>query len=78
MSFVPEGQADFVPEGQADFVPEGQADSSQAQSAWIAMQRGCRPGATVEVIAVPQILAVETELRPTLAMRTVVGNESSR
>jgi hypothetical protein len=32
------------------FVPEGQADSSQARSAWIAMQRDRRPGGTVEVI----------------------------
>ena len=32
------------------FVPEGQADSSQAQSAWVAMQRVPRPGGTVEVM----------------------------
>ena len=32
------------------FVPEGQADSSQARSAWVAMQRGPRPGGTVEVM----------------------------
>jgi hypothetical protein len=33
------------------FVPEGQADSSQARSAWVAMQRGPRPGGgTVEVV----------------------------
>ena len=32
------------------FVPEGQADSSQAQSAWVAMQRGSRPGGTLEVM----------------------------
>ncbi len=30
------------------FVPEGQPDSSQARSAWIAMQRRLRPGGTVE------------------------------
>jgi hypothetical protein len=35
------------------FVPEGQADSSQARSAWIAMQRDPRPGGTVEVIVSP-------------------------
>jgi hypothetical protein len=33
------------------FVPEGQADRSQARSAWVAMQRGPRPGGTVEVMA---------------------------
>jgi hypothetical protein len=35
------------------FVPEGQA--SQARSAWIAMQRGPRPGGTVEVIVSPTV-----------------------
>jgi hypothetical protein len=34
-------------------VPEGQADSSQARSTWVAMQRGPRPGGTVEVIVSP-------------------------
>jgi hypothetical protein len=33
-----------------DFVPEGQAESSQARSAWVAMQSGPRPGGTVEGI----------------------------
>jgi hypothetical protein len=32
------------------FVPEGQADRSQARSAWVSMQRGPRPGGTVEVM----------------------------
>src|SRR5271165_5160085 len=36
------------------FVPEGQADSSQARSAWVAMQRDPRPGGTVEVIVSPR------------------------
>src|SRR5271166_5249715 len=36
------------------FVPEGQADSSQARSAWVSMQRGPRPGGTVEVIVSPR------------------------
>ncbi len=36
------------------FVPEGQHDSSQARSAWVAMQRGPRPGGTVEVIVSPR------------------------
>jgi hypothetical protein len=36
------------------FVPEGQADSSQARSAWVAMQRAPRPGGTVEVIVSPR------------------------
>jgi hypothetical protein len=44
------------------FVPEGQADSSQARSAWVAMQRGPVPEGPVEVIVSP----------------TVVGNDSSR
>jgi hypothetical protein len=35
------------------FVPEGQHDSSQARSAWVAMQKGLRPGGTVEVICRP-------------------------
>ena len=32
------------------FVPEGQPDSSQARSAWVAMERGSVPEGTVEVI----------------------------
>ena len=36
------------------FVPEGQPDSSQARSAWVAMQKGPRPGGTVEVIVSPE------------------------
>ena len=39
--------------GEWLFVPEGQADRSQARSAWLAMQRGPRPGGTVEVIVSP-------------------------
>ncbi len=39
--------------GRMAFVPEGQADSSQARSAWVAMQRDPRPGGTVEVIVSP-------------------------
>jgi hypothetical protein len=35
------------------FVPEGQADRSQARSAWVPMQRGSRPGGTVEVVVSP-------------------------
>jgi hypothetical protein len=46
------------------FVPEGQADSSQVRSAWVAMQRGPRPEGTVEVLSVPEIFIVETELMP--------------
>jgi hypothetical protein len=45
------------------FVPEGQADRSQARSAWVAMQRGPRPGGTVEVL-VRDIFFVETEFMP--------------
>jgi hypothetical protein len=37
-------------DGRMAFVPEGQADRSQARSAWAAMQRGPRPGGTVEVM----------------------------
>jgi hypothetical protein len=36
------------------FVPEGQAERSQARSAWVTMQRGLRPGGTVEVIVSSQ------------------------
>src|SRR5271166_4003583 len=36
------------------FVPEGQVDSSQARSAWVVMQRGPRPGGTVEVMVSPE------------------------
>ena len=39
-------------DGRMAFVPEGQVDSSQARSAWVAMQRP-RPGGTVEVIVSP-------------------------
>jgi hypothetical protein len=46
------------------FVPEGQADSSQARSAWVAMQRGPRPGGTVEIIVSPTDIVVETEFMP--------------
>jgi hypothetical protein len=35
------------------FVSEGQVDSSQARSAWVAMQRA-RPGGTVEVVVSPR------------------------
>jgi hypothetical protein len=35
------------------FVPEGLRDSSQARSAWVAMQRDSRPRGTVEVIVSP-------------------------
>jgi hypothetical protein len=35
------------------FVPEGQADRSQARSACVPMQRGSRPGGTVEVVVSP-------------------------
>ena len=37
------------------FVPEGQADSSQARSAWVAMQRAPGPGGTVEVMVSPVV-----------------------
>ena len=33
------------------FVPEGQADRSQARSAWVPMQKGPRPGGTVEALS---------------------------
>ena len=36
------------------FVPEGQPDSSQARSAWVAMQKGPRPEGTVEVMVSPE------------------------
>jgi hypothetical protein len=50
------------------FVPEGQADSSQARSAWAAMQRGPRPGGTIEAIVSPtEIFVVETELMSSIA-----------
>ena len=46
------------------FVPEGQADSSQARSAWIAMQRDPVPEGRSKSLSVPQIVVVETELMP--------------
>ena len=46
------------------FVPEGQADSSQARSAWVAMQRGPVPEGRSKSLSVPQIFVVETELMP--------------
>ena len=46
------------------FVPEGQADSSQARSAWIAMQRDPVPEGRSKSLSVPQIFVVETELMP--------------
>ena len=45
------------------FVPEGQADSSQARSAWVAMQRGPVPQGRSKSWSVPQIFVVETEPR---------------
>jgi hypothetical protein len=45
------------------FVPEGQADSSQARSAWIAMQRDPVPEGRSKSLSVPQIFVVETEPR---------------
>ena len=41
------------------FVPEGQADS-----AWVAMQRGPVPEGRSKSLSVPQIFVVETELMP--------------
>ena len=46
------------------FVPEGQADSSQARSAWVAMQRGPVPEGRSKSLSVPEIFVVETELMP--------------
>jgi hypothetical protein len=46
------------------FVAEGQADSSQARSAWVAMQRGPVPEGRSKSWSVPQIFVVETELMP--------------
>ena len=44
----------FVPEEQAhSFVPEGQADSSQARSAWVAIQRGPVPEGRRVVVSPP-------------------------
>jgi hypothetical protein len=45
------------------FVPEGQADSSQARSAWVAMQRGLVPEGRLKSLSVPRIFVVETEPR---------------
>jgi hypothetical protein len=42
------------------FVPEGQADSSQARSAWVAIQRAPSRG-TAESLPVPEKFVVETE-----------------
>jgi hypothetical protein len=44
------------------FVPEGQADSSQARSAWVAIQRA-RPRGTAESLPVPEKFVVETGSR---------------
>ena len=46
------------------FVPEGQRDSSQARSAWVAMQRGPVPEGRSKSLSVPEIFVVETELMP--------------
>jgi len=51
-------------DGRMAFVPEGQADSSQARSAWVAMQRGPVPEGRSKSLSVPQIFVVETELMP--------------
>jgi hypothetical protein len=45
------------------FVPEGQADSSQARSAWVAMERGRVPEGRSKSLSVPQIFVVATEPR---------------
>ena len=50
-------------DGRMAFVPEGQADSSQARSAWVAMQRGPVPEGRSKSLSVPQIFVVETEPR---------------
>ena len=57
------------------FVPEGQADSSQARSAWVAMQRGPVPQGRSKSWSVPQIFLVETE--PRLQKRQVFLWKSS-
>jgi hypothetical protein len=51
-------------DGRTAFVPEGQPDSSQARSAWEAMQSGSRPGGTVESLPVPQNIQVFRFNRP--------------
>ena len=59
------------------FVPEGQTDSSQARSAWVATQRGSRPGGTVEVIVSPQTFVVETELMPRQKCQVILSKGSA-
>jgi hypothetical protein len=51
-------------DGRMAFVPEGQADSSQARSAWVAMQRAPVPEGRSESWSVPEIFVVETEFMP--------------
>jgi len=47
-------------DGRMAFVPEGQADSSQARSAWVAMQRAQSPGGTAEVVVSPLVSPRDT------------------
>jgi hypothetical protein len=63
------------------FVPKGQHDSSQARSAWVAMQRGPVPEGRSKSLSVPlsvpEIFVVETELMP-LQKRWLLLLQSSR
>ena len=52
-----------VPKANAIFVPEGQAASSQARTAWVAMQRDPVAEGRSKSLSVPQIFVVETEPR---------------
>jgi hypothetical protein len=51
-------------DGRMAFVPEGHADRSQAQSAWVAMQRTPVPEGRSKSWSVPEIFVVETEFMP--------------
>jgi hypothetical protein len=51
-------------DGRMAFVPEGQAHSSQARSAWVAMQRAPVPEGRSKSLSVPEIFVVETEFMP--------------
>ena len=52
--------------GEWAFVPEGQPDSSQARSAWVAMQRAPVPEGRSKSWQVPEIFVVATEVHDAL------------
>ena len=65
------------------FVPEGQAASSQARSAWVAMQKGPVPEGRSKSLSVPEIFVVENGVHaaletPGISVKGMLASNLSR